>query len=171
MSIARIAVIVVTGMLMACTEKSKPAPSTKTEVENAEVESDRQPHEDEIAEDCVVFVRATKVVPAQSPKADCVNCAAVAEAIEVLAFQEFHADKVSCSGDTCEVTVTLRAIFHPAPAGAIGGGLTAWLSPEQRTGYLQGNPPTGPQTFSVKVIYKQSGNKWRAVEFDKADRG
>ena len=170
MSICRVAVIVVAVMLMACTEKSKPDRSTKTEVEKAEVESELPPREDEIAEDCVAFVRATKVVPAQSPKADCVNCAAVAEAHEVLAFQEFQAGKVSCSGDTCEVAVTIRATFKPAAAGAISGGLTAWLSPEQRTGYLQGNPPTGQQIFAVKVIYKRSGKEWRAVEFDKADR-
>jgi len=170
MSIRHVAVIVVAGMLMACTEKSKPDRSTKAEVDKEETESDLQPREDEIAEDCVAFVRATRVVPAQSPTADCVNCAAVAEATEILAFQEFRADKVSCSGDTCEVAVMIRATFNAAPAGAIGGGLSAWLSPEQRTGYLQGSPPAGQQTFSVKVIYKRSGKKWRAVEFDKADR-
>jgi len=64
------------------------------EVEKTEAENDLQPREDEIAEDCVAFVRATKVVPAQSPKADCVNCAAVAEATEILAFQEFRVDRM-----------------------------------------------------------------------------
>jgi hypothetical protein len=169
MSIHRVVVIVVAGLLTACTEKSKPQPSTKTEVEKTEAESDLQPREDEIAEDCVAFVRTTKVIPAQSPTPGCVNCAAVAEATEALGFQQFQADKVSCSGDTCEAAVTIRATFNPAPAGAISGGLTAWLSPEQQTGYLQGNPPTGQQTFSVKVIYRRTSRGWRPVEFDRAD--
>lgn len=143
---------------------TKEAPSQETEDAK-----ERQPQEDEIAEDCVAFVRATKVVPAKSPTTDCPDCAAVAEAAEVLAFREFHANKISCSDSTCEVVVTIRVAFNPAGVGTVTGGLTAWLSQEQRTAYLTGPLPTGQQTFTVKVIYKRTDKGWRAAEFDKAN--
>jgi hypothetical protein len=153
------------------TTESKVAPSDKSNAPSAEVkaEQDRQPQEKEIVKHCLVFVRATKIVPAPSPTTECPDCPALSEATEILAFRQLQVDRISCSEDTCEVFVTIRAAFNPAPAGAVAGGLTAWLSPEQRSAYLAGHSPGGEQTFSLKVIYKRTGKGWRAVEFDKAD--
>jgi hypothetical protein len=175
MSICRAAVILVGGVLIAsCRERSNPDRKTDPPVEERksaepEGDSERAPREEEIAEDCVAFVRSTKLVPTQSSKADCAGCTSAADATEVLAFREFQTDRTSCSDDTCSVYVTLRVAFNPGAAGAISGGLTAWLTPEQRSGYLVGNPPGGQLSVAVKVIYKRSSNSWRAVEFDKAE--
>jgi hypothetical protein len=78
-------------------------------------------------------------------------------------------DRISCSGDTCEVAVTLRAVFNPAPAGTITGGLAAWISQEQTLQYLDGHPPEGEQVYRVKIIYRRTGEAWRVIEFDRAD--
>ena len=156
------------GLLaVSCSDETKSEADSRTQSEMAEVENDDQPREDEIAEDCVGFVRATKVVPVQTPGPECADCAAVAAAVEILAFREFHADKISCSGDTCEVAVTIRGAFNPAPAGTINGGLAAWFSQEQRAACLAGQPLAGEQIFPIKVIYKRQTKGWRAVEFDK----
>lgn len=160
-------------VIASCSEK--PAPVTpepqaqKKESENKEAqkeETEEQPHEDEIAEDCVAFLRATKILPKTAP-ADCPGCSA--EGTEVLAFRQMRMDRISCSPDTCEVAVTLRAVFNPAPAGTISGGLTGWISQEQRLQYLNGHPPEGEQVYRVKIIYRRTGEGWRAIEFDKAD--
>ena len=137
------------------------------ELEKREEENERQPREDEIAEHCLAFLRSTKVVSAQSPRADCPGCAA--EGGEVLAFQQMKTDRISCSADTCEVTVTIRASFRAGTGETITGGLTAWIPKEQRDAYLRGHPPEGEQVFPVKIIYKRTGGTWRAVEFDRAD--
>jgi hypothetical protein len=79
-------------------------------------------------------------------------------------------DGISCSGDTCTVLLTVAVLFNPGAGERIAGGLTAWISPEQRSEYLSGRPPSGEQTYRVKVIYKRRGEFWRAVEFDRADR-
>ena len=151
------------------TARANDSPKEHAQSSEKETEDERQPREDEIAEHCVAFVRATKVVPARSPSDDCPDCAATAEAGELLTFQEFRVDRISCSDDTCTAIVTIRATFNPTPPGPVAGGLTAWLSPEQRNGYLTGHPPTGEQAFPVKVIYKRNAKGWRPVEFDKAD--
>jgi hypothetical protein len=174
MSIRRAAVILVLGMVTAsCNERSShngtPSPNAEERKSEPDGENERQPREDEVAEDCVAFVRATRIVPAQDPKSDCPNCTSIAETAEALAFRQFQTDRISCSGDTCEIDVTIRAAFNQGSLGAITGGLTAWLSAEQRNAYLIGHPPTGQQAFSVKVIYKRASNGWRAVEFDKAE--
>ena len=170
-----VAASLVTG---SCSEKPapiKPQPEAgKSEAEKKEVEKDKagkeeteeQPHEDEIAEDCVAFVRATKILP-KSAAADCPGCSA--EGTEILAFRQMRIDRTSCSRDTCEIAVTLRAGFNPAPAGTITGGLAAWISPEQRLQYLDGHPPEGEQVYRVKIIYRRTGEEWRAIEFDRAD--
>src|SRR4051794_36820695 len=124
MSLSRAAIVVAAAVLTAsCSEKSKPDltknSAAELKTESAENEKDREPRDDEIAEACVAFVRSTRLVPAPSPKADCPNCNEEAEATEALAFQEFQADRKSCSGDTCEIVVTLRAAFNPGPAGTI----------------------------------------------------
>ena len=170
MSNRRVAAIFFAGLLaVSCSDETKTERSANTQVEKAEAENDEHPREDEIAEDCVGFVRATQVVSPATPGPDCANCTAVAGAVEVLAFRELHADKISCAGDTCEVTVTIRAAFNSAPPGTITGGLAAWFSQEQRAAYLSGQSPAGDQIFPVKVIYKRRPKGWRAVEFDKAN--
>ncbi|HKP92433.1 MAG TPA: hypothetical protein VJS88_00945, partial [Chthoniobacterales bacterium] len=163
-------------MAISCREKSvserKEDPKVsqekrEQESEGGDKEKELQTPEDEIAEHCLGFVRATKVVAAQSPRADCPGCAA--EGTEVLTFQRMKTDRISCSAETCEVVVTIRASFKPGSGQTISGGLTAWIPQEQRTAYLSGHPPQGEQVYRVKIIYKRRGESWRAVEFDKAD--
>src|SRR3954447_4111281 len=60
-------IVIATLLTASCSEK--PAAS-KTEVERERTEGEQQPREDEIAEDCVAFVRATKLAP-PAPDADC----------------------------------------------------------------------------------------------------
>ena len=146
-----------------CSRKAEPAKAT-TQAE--EKEDEGQPREDEIGEDCVGFVRATKIVP-QATATDCPGCSR--EGSELFAFRQMRVERISCSAETCQATVELRLAFNPAPAGTISGGLTAWISPEQRTQYLNGQPPEGEAVYRVKVIYKRTANGWRAIEFDKAD--
>jgi hypothetical protein len=175
MDCLRLALMFVAGILIAsCSEKASPKQEQAKETEarrspasEPEEEKERQPREDEVAEDCVAFLRATKVVPAKNPKADCPDCAV--EGAEVLSFQQIQTDRISCSADTCEVAVTIRATFKPGAGETIMGGLTAWLSQEQRAAYLNGHPPSGQQIYRVKVTYKWTGKRWRAAEFDKAD--
>ena len=169
--------IVVTGIITAsCSEKSAPdrakhvstpeatrAPGTEV----AEANDEPQPREDEIGQDCVAFVRSTKIVPAQAPAADCPGCPA--GGTEVFSFRQMKTDRVSCSGDTCTVFVTLFVSFKPGAGERIAGGLTAWISPEQRSEYLSGRTPSDEQTYRVKITYKRRGAGWRAVEFDRAD--
>lgn len=154
------------------TKEPAPERSSKSEAQSAEEEKERerQPAEAEIAEDCVGFLRATKAARLKEAKADCPDCAVNAEGAEVLTFQQFQIDQISCSARTCEAFVTIRAIFNGGAGETITGGLTAWFSPEQRSAYLKGNPLPGQHLFRVKVVYRLSGNGWRAVEFDKADR-
>lgn len=149
-------------VIASCSGKSTP-PRPQAESESSDKES--QPAEDEIGEDCVAFVRATKVVPAKS--ADCPGCSASGP--ELLAFRQMHLDRISCSATACEAIVTLRAVFNPAATGTISGGLTAWIPPDQRQEYLGGHAPDGEQVFRVKITYKRTGEAWRAIEFDKAD--
>jgi hypothetical protein len=177
MDIRRAALIFVGGIIIAsCSEKSAPdrdnnsvASDAPRESESARTEGndELQPHEDEIGEDCVAFVRSTKVVSAQAPRADCPGCPA--EGAEVLAFRQMKMDRISCSGDTCTVLVTIRVSFKPGAGERIAGGLTAWISPEQRREILSARTPSGEQTYRVKITYKRRGKAWRAAEFDRAD--
>ena len=155
--------IFVAGFAIAsCSEKSTP-PKSSSESENREKES--QPDKDQIAEDCVAFVQATKVSPANS--ADCPACSV--EQSPALAFREMHMDRISCTAIACEATVTLRAVFNEAAKGTISGGLTAWISAEHRQEFLNGHPPESEQVYRVKITYKRTGDAWRAIEFDRAD--
>ena len=176
MKIRRAAVIVLAGIITAsCSEKSardrekhsntsEATPAPGSEVVKGEEEL--QPREDEIGEDCAAFVRSTRVVPAQAPKADCPGCPAAGA--EALAFRRIKTDRTSCSGDTCTVLVTVSVSFNPGTGERIAGGLTAWISPEQRSEYLTGRTPSGEQSYRVQITYKLRGKAWRAVEFDRA---
>jgi hypothetical protein len=180
MNIPRVIVIFLALSITAsCSEKSgvtteaKPSPDVAPPKEERARESETkgegelQPPEDEIAEDCVAFLRSTKTVPAHGANADCPQCTATTEPTEVLKFDAIQVDRVTHSESTCEVQVTIHATFNPSPRESIAGGLTAWISPEQKAKYLQGEIPSGPQVYKVKVIYKRSGKRWRAVEFDR----
>ncbi|HVF69978.1 MAG TPA: hypothetical protein VM940_00035 [Chthoniobacterales bacterium] len=137
------------------------------DAQKREEEEESKPHEDQIAEHCVAFLRATRTVPAQSPSADCPGCSA--EGTEVLTFQQMTTDRIACSAETCEVVVTIRAVFKPGTGLTINGGLTAWIPPDQREAYLSGHAPAGEQAFKVRIIYRRSAERWRAIEFDRAE--
>ena len=167
-NIRRAALIFVAGIITAsCSEKS--APNQEKDANTSEVETaeggDEQPEEDQIAEDCAAFVRSTKVVPARVTSADCPGCPA--GGTPILAFRGMKTDLVSCSDDTCTVVATIRAVFNPGSGETVSGGLTAWLPPEQRSGYLKGQTPSGEQAYRVQITYKRRGAVWGAVEFDR----
>jgi hypothetical protein len=175
MKIRRALLIVVAGIIPAsCSEKSAPAREKHSNTseatrafgsEVARAEEELQPREDEIGEDCVAFVRSTKVVPAQVPNAGCPGCPA--GGAEALAFRRVKTDRISCSADTCTVLVTISVSFNPGIGERISGGLTAWIPPEQRSEYLKGRTPSGEQAYRVQITYKRRGNAWRAIEFDR----
>ena len=169
-NIRRAALIFVAGIITAsCSEKSAPDREkdvNASAVETAEGGDESQPGKDEIEEDCAAFVRSTRVVPARAAATDCPGCPAGGTA--VLAFRGMKSDAVSCSGDTCTVVVTIRAVFNPASGETITGGLTAWIPPEQRSAYLSGQTPPGEQGYRVRITYTRREGAWRAVEFDRA---
>lgn len=182
MKLSRAAVIVAAALFAAsCTEKSaperatdtKPAPpvsdaARKAEPESAQGEEELQPREDDIGEDCVAFVRATKALPAPAGNGDCPTC--LAAGAEVLRFRAMKTDRISCANDACDVDVTILASFNPNGSGdTITGGLTAWIPPEQRQEYLSGRAPDEERAYRVKITYKLRGETWRAVEFVPAD--
>ena len=177
MKIRRAALIVVAGIITAsCSEKSAPdrekhlntsEATREPRSQVAEGKDERQPREDEIGEDCVAFVRSTKVIPAQAPTAACPGCPAAGA--EVPAFRQMKTDRISGSGGTCTVLVTISVSFKPGTGERIAGGLTAWISPEQRSEYLSGRTPSGEQAYRVRITYKRRGEGWRAAEFDRAD--
>ena len=179
-NVRRAALIFVAGIITAsCSEKSaldrekdvnaSEAPREmvrESEVETTEGGDEPQPGKDEIEEDCAAFVRSTKVVPARAAATDCPGCPAGGTA--VLAFRSMKTDVVSCSGDTCTVVVTIRAVFNSGSGETVTGGLTAWIPAEQRNAYLSGHTPSGEQTYRVQITYKRRAEGWRAVEFDRA---
>ena len=87
----------------------------------------------------------------------------------MLRFGYVHVGRVSPSGLMCEFDVTIHATFNPGTGGAIAGGLTAWISPEQRAQYLRGQTPHGEQVYHVKITYRRTAKGWRAVEFDRGN--
>ncbi len=140
-NIRRAALIFVAGIITAsCSEK--PAPDREKDASEASRELVRE------------------------SSADCPGCRA--GGTDLLAFRHMKTDSVSCSGDTCTVLVTIRAVFNPGGGERIAGGLTAWIPPEQRSAYLSGHTPSGEQAYRVQITYKRRGEAWRAVEFDRA---
>jgi hypothetical protein len=169
MNVRCLLVVVLLGFAAASCSRKPPAELSKkdAETQRRETDEEREPKEDKIGEDCVAFVAATKIVPAQQDSADCPGCRA--DGAQVLVFREMHVDQVSCSDMACDVAVTLRVGFNPAPAGTINGGLTAWIPEQQKADYQRGQTPQGEQVYRVKIIYKRAGDAWRAIEFDRAD--
>ncbi|MEO5721509.1 MAG: hypothetical protein ABIR71_08575 [Chthoniobacterales bacterium] len=179
MNIHRAALLVATTIITAsCSEKSpqdgdKDAITSGTPREVARAEGkttggggEPHPRERKIAEDCVALLRSTKVVSSQAANTDCPGCPA--GGAEVLTLRQMKTDAVSCSGDTCAVVVTIRAIFNPGLGDKIAGGLTAWIPPEQRSAYLSGQMPAGEQVYRVQITYHLRDEAWTAVEFDRA---
>jgi hypothetical protein len=171
MGIRRVVFILVAGVIIAsCSKESGSDKQSETKRESkplvAREDDESQPHEEEIEEHCVAFVRSTKVVSAQKPTAGCSECPA--GGAEVFAFRQMKTDRISCSGDTCNVLVRIRVSFNPGAGERIAGGLTAWISPEQRNAYLAGQTPSGEQAYRVQIIYKRRGEMWQAIEFDRA---
>lgn len=182
MNIHRTTLIFVCGIIMAsCSEKSAPDPEKATSEAASELvrehqaeppaagEAVQRPGEGKIGRDIVAFVRSTKIVPAAGASADCPRCPP--GGTDVLTLRHFKTDSVSCSGATCTVVVTIHADFNPASGESMAGGLTAWISPEQRSAYLTGQIPVGEQVFRVQITYRGGAEGWRAVEFDRAPGG
>ena len=175
MNMCRVAFILVAGIVTAsCSEKSAgdhEKDSSKSETrreagpETVEGKDEHQPDQDQIAEDCVAFVRATRIVPAKAPTADCPGCPA--QGTEVLAFRQMKMERISCSGDTCTVLASIRVSFNVGAGEEITGGLTAWILPEQRNACLSGHPPAGEETYRVQITYRRRGEEWRAIEYDR----
>jgi hypothetical protein len=173
-NIPRFALILVAGIMIAsCSEKSAPDREKDSNKSEASRESEAktggeelQPDEDQIAEDCAAFVRSTKVGPSRAASTDCPGCPA--GGTDVFSFRQMKTETVSCSGDTCTVVVTIRAVFNPGSGETITGGLTGWIPSEQRSAYLNGQTRSGEQAYRVKIIYKRRAEGWRAVEFDRA---
>jgi hypothetical protein len=141
-------------------ERSKAAADSG---EREEIES--QPSADDIAEDCYAFVWLTKATLARGTSGDCPQCPSSEEAIHVLKFETAKVDRVSCTEEICEATVTIRASFNPSKGGTISGGLTGWIPPEQREQYSRGQTPPGEKVYHVNIIYKRKKGGWRAVDF------
>jgi len=132
-----------------------------------EHERGRSPGEDVVAEDCVAFVRSTKAAAPNVPNPDCPQCPPATDGKEVLKFERINIDRTNCIESSCEVNVSIHATFNPAVGGNIAGGLTGWISPEQKTQYSEGRTPLGEQVYKVKVIYRRGDKGWRAIEFDR----
>ncbi len=176
MKILRAALIGLAGIVVAsCSEKATPkSESLATATPRAlprEAETGKReghegrPEQDRIAEDCVAFVRATKVVPAQTRSAECPECPA--DGNEALSFRHMETEGISCSGDMCTVTATIRAVFNSAFGERFSGGLAGWIPTEQRFAYLRGEMPAGEQSYRVRITYRRHGEDWRAVDFDR----
>ena len=130
-------------------------------------EEENQPDSEAIGEDCVAFLRAT-TAPKPSEKAiDCPSCPPPGALPEVLKFNDLKIDHIAPSRDRCEVSVKILASFNPSTRSPIIGGLTAWISPEQKKLYLSGQVPSEQQTYKVHIIYRRTGQGgWHAVEFN-----
>jgi hypothetical protein len=172
-------VVLATGIATSCSERSHfdqrtpeaevsgsaaPAAESSREPETNEL----SPGDEDITHDCVAFLRSTKTVPPDGgPTADCPQCPTSSEGKEVLTFRDIRVDRIVRSKSSCEAYVTVNATFNPSARQTISGGLTAWISPEQKAQYAQGKIPSDPQVYKVKVIYMRRGNGWRPVEFDR----
>lgn len=164
--------LVACSLVFACSKRTE----QKAESERAEEHSAIQheegeegeigPENDEIGEDCVGFLRATRATKVPVGTADCPACPASDVRPEVLHFRDFAVERKSCSETNCSVEVTIKALFNPSTGGRIVGGLTGWISPAQKEQYARGETPAGLQTYKVHVIYRRDRGVWRAVEFN-----
>ena len=130
-------------------------------------EEENQPDSEAIGEDCVAFLRATTAPPSNEKGADCPECPPPGALPEVLKFDDLKIDHFSPSPDRCEVSVRILATFNPSTRSPIVGGLTAWISPEQKKLYLLGQVPSEQQIYKVNIVYRRTGQGgWHAVEIN-----
>jgi hypothetical protein len=143
--------------------------SRESEEEGAgEGEEEDRPESQDIGEDCVALLRATTVASRNPANGgDCPTCPAGGAAPEVLKFTAVKIDRTSPSGATCEVFAKISGTFNPSLGGEIVGGLTGWISPEQRAQYARGETPTGEQVYPVHITYRRTLTGWQLVEFTK----
>lgn len=135
-----------------------------TQISWAAESAESAPSRDELREDLFRFVQATRS-PRAAFNTTCATCPAMADAVEVLKPVGFDVTQLTCSGDRCDVAVTMRATFNQSTGQTISGGLVAWISQSQRDEWLHGKTPPGQQTFRVKATYVRRGEHWRAIEF------
>ena len=192
MNILRIAVICIAALLTAsCSEQPALNSDSNGQAEEAQnsseaagakdgatgdaigddekAEQDVCPDKDIIAEDSVAFLRATIAAPPDDSNAGCPSCPPGDLPPEVLQIRGVDVGKVSPAALGCEVVATLHATFNPSTSRPITGGLTGWMSPEQREQYLHGETPAGEQVYRLKIHYRRTPKGfWRATEFDRA---
>ena len=144
-------------------DSAQPGQAKMASVEGEASES--QPSTDDIVEDCFAYVWLTKATLGRTKSAECPQCPSTEESIHVLKFEGAKVERVSCTEETCEVAVSIRASFNPSKGGTISGGLTGWIPPEQREQYARGQTPPGQKAYHVKVIYRRKQGRWRPVDF------
>jgi hypothetical protein len=147
------------------TNDQEPEQTDQAEVTSAEEEGKSRPSADDIVQDCYAFVWLTKATLARKTSAECPQCSSTEEAVHVFKFEGVKVERVSCTEETCEVAVSIRASFNPSQGGTITGGLTGWIPPEEREQYSRGQTPTGDKEYHVKIIYRRKEEGWRPVEF------
>lgn len=129
-------------------------------------EAEEAPDSGDIGEDCIAFLRATKVAAPQAEnKGNCPQCPDANAADDVFKFNDLKIDRVAPSAGGAEVDVRIIVTFNPGAGGSITGGLTAWIPPEQRAQYERGEIPEGQQVYRVRITYKRNANGWQPIEF------
>lgn len=165
-----------------CSEKSTTVASGKSEKSvgdqsqqeaapnaNEAEENDRAPDSDQIGEDCVAFLRATRAVPAKRDSGACPECPTSDNDPEVLQFVSFKIKKITGGEESCRADVVIQAQFNPSSGGIVAGGLVGWIPLAERKDYALGKTPSGARTYKVGVVYKREGGVWRPIEFDQAE--
>ncbi|MFL6531398.1 MAG: hypothetical protein ACJ8HQ_05790 [Chthoniobacterales bacterium] len=135
--------------------------------EEREEEAEKAPDSGDIGEDCIAFLRATKIAPPPpANNGNCPQCPETSAAEEVFQFNDMKIDRIAPSAaDNAEVDVRIFATFRPGHGGVIGGGLTGWIPPEQRSQYEHGDIPAGQQVYRVRITYRRNAAGWQPLEF------
>lgn len=144
--------------------KEQTKPERELDAEEGE-EEEAEPGPADIVEDCIAFLRLTKAFPKDAGTNDCPGCPPPDAATEVLAARNVKVNRVTCSGENCEVEATMRAVFNQSHGGEIRGGLTGWITPEQRAEYAHGKTPAGEQVYNLKISYRHDEIGWKAIEW------
>lgn len=138
--------------------------------ESDEEEDEEKPDVGDVGEDCVAFVLATKTPatqPAAADNASCPTCPPTGDATEVLRVEDVKVDRITPTNGACQVAVRIFARFNPSHGGSIVGGLTGWITPEQREQYARGETPEGQQIYHVNITYRRNANGWQPIEFSR----
>ncbi len=148
------------------TDESRDRDRLDTDKKGEADEDEERPEEQDIGEDCVAFMRSTIVGPVKGEPGACPTCPSTDSAPEVLKFTDVKINRVTPGGASCQVAATIYATFNPSHGGVITGGLTGWISPEQRARYARGETPPGEQTYNINITYRRTATGWRPVEFN-----